>query len=110
MVEPQAVEVNPRKGIDMTDNTYDHDEVIEIFVEYKMGFYSKRNAINLLGKYGFEPNVAEAMLGPMKKHNVVDIRGYVKTPERLKKGHDKWLAEKRGCTKDTGGVETDNKS
>ena len=93
----------------MSDDKTEHDEIIELFVDYRMGFYSKRNAINLLGKYGFEPPVAEAMLKGLKQQNVGDIRGYVKTPARLKAGHDKWVKKIKGCTTGTGSVETGNK-
>lgn len=93
----------------MTDKLEEHDDIIEIFAEYKKGFYSKQNAIRQLGKLGFETGVAEAMLSAMKKNNVVDIRGYVRTPERLKKGHDKWVQSIKGCTTTPSNVREDNK-
>jgi hypothetical protein len=93
----------------MDDRLEEHDDIIEIIVDYKMGFYSKRNAIRQLGKLGFEPGISEAMLSAMKKDNVVDIRGYVKTPERLKRGHDAWVKKIKGCGQRPTEVETDNK-
>lgn len=93
----------------MDDRLEEHDDIIEIIVEYKKGFYSKQNAIRQLGKLGFEPGISEAMLSAMKKDNVVDIRGYVKTPERLKRGHDAWIKKIKGCSQGPTDVETDNK-
>ena len=93
----------------MSDESDEHDEVIEIFAEYKKGFYSKQNAIRQLGKYGFEPNIAEVMLKHMVRDKVGAIRGYVRTPPHLKRGHDKWVATKNGCSNDARNVDTDNK-
>lgn len=92
----------------MEDRLEDHDEVIEIIVDYKKGFYSKQNAIRQLVKRGFEPSIAEVMLMSMKKDNVVDIRGYSKEPPQLRKGAE---ARRRqgACGKAGIKVETDNK-
>jgi|TARA_R100000544_G_C2223219_1_gene58910 hypothetical protein len=35
---------------------------------------------------GLDPGVANALLKEMKRHNVTQIRGYSKEPERLAKG------------------------
>jgi len=93
----------------MTDKLEDHDDIIEIFAEYKKGFYSKQNAIRQLNKLGFEPGIAEAMLSAMKKNNVIDIRGYDKRPKYLKDAHDKWIQSIKGCSGRPSKVEEDNK-
>lgn len=92
----------------MEDRLEDHDEVIEIIVDFKKGFYSKQNAIRQLVKRGFEPSIAEVMLMSMKKDNVVDIRGYSKQPPHLLKGSET-LKRQSACRKAAVKVETDNK-
>lgn len=92
----------------MEDRLEDHDEVIEIIVDFKKGFYSKQNAIRQLVKRGFEPGIAEVMLMSMKKDNVVDIRGYSKQPPHLLKGAET-LRRQSACRKAAVKVETDNK-
>jgi hypothetical protein len=94
----------------MTDKLEDHDDIIEIFVDYKKGFYSRQNAIRQLVKRGFEPHLAEAMLSAMRKDNVVAIRGHDKRSEATRNGYNKWLETTRGCKKGPSRVETDNKS
>ena len=93
----------------MTDKLEEHDDIIEIFTDYKSGFYSKQNAIRQLGKLGFEPGVAEAMLSAMKKNNIVEIRGYDKRPPYLKEAHDRWIKRIKGCTTTPSSVREDNK-
>jgi len=93
----------------MTDKLEEHDDIIEIFAEYRKGFYSLKNAIRQLGKMGFEENVAYAMLKSMKREPVTNIRGYARTPERMKKAHDKWRLEVRGCDPLAGDIEPKNK-
>ena len=93
----------------MTDKLEDHDDIIEIFVDYKTGFYSRQNAIRQLVKRGFEPHLAEAMLSAMRKDNVVAIRGYDNRPKHLKEGYEAWRKKIKGCGQQPTGVETGNK-
>lgn len=93
----------------MTDKLEDHDDIIELFADYRKGFYSKENAIRQMVKRGFEPHLAEAMLNAMRKNNVIDIRGYDKRPKYLKDAHDKWRGAIRSCSNKPSGVEEDNK-
>lgn len=93
----------------MTDKLEEHDDIIEIFTDYKSGFYSKQNAIRQLKKLGFEEGVAEAMLAAMKKNNIVEIRGYDKRPPHLKEAHDRWIKRIKGCSTSPSSVREDNK-
>jgi len=93
----------------MTDKLENHDDVIEVFADYKTGMRTLETATAELKKLGFEAGVARAMLKSMKRENVIDIRGYSKEPKRLAEGRRRWK-ERGACGKAASGVETDNKS
>ena len=86
----------------MVEKLENHDEVIEVFTDYKTGMRTLATATAAMKKLGFEEGVARALLKSMKRENVVDIRGYSKQPEHLRK--------RGACGKAASGVETDNKS
>ena len=92
----------------MTDKLEKHDDVIEVFTDYKTGMRTLATATAEMKKLGFEEGVARALLKAMKRDNVIDIRGYSKQPPNLVKATE---VRKRGaCGKAASGVETDNKS
>ena len=91
----------------MTDKLEDHDDINEVFVDYKKGLRTLKTATAEMVRMGFSENVAYAMLKSMKKHNVVDIRNKSYEPPQLV-GTDK-SRKRKACTDDASGVETDNK-
>jgi hypothetical protein len=105
MVEPETAE----GAVLMTEKLENHDDVIEVFTDYKTGMRTLATATAELKKLGFEPGVAQAMLKAMKRDNVIDIRGYSKEPSQLAEGRRRWKA-RGACGKAASGVETDNKS
>ena len=93
----------------MTDKLEEHDDIIEVFTDYRSGLRTLKTATAELVKMGFTVDVAQAMLKAMKKENIIDIRGYSKQPPHLLKA-SRILREKRlGCMQPPSGVETDNK-
>lgn len=86
----------------MVEKLENHDEVIEVFTDYKTGMRTLATATAAMKKLGFEEGVARALLKSMKRENVIDIRGYSKQPAHLRK--------RGACGKAASGVETDNKS
>jgi hypothetical protein len=93
----------------MTDRLEKHDDVIEVFTDYKTGMRTLATATAEMKKLGFEEGVARALLKAMKRDNVIDIRGYSKEVPRLAEGRKRWK-ERGACGKAASGVETDNKS
>lgn len=93
----------------MTDKLENHDDVIEVFTDYKTGMRTLATATAVLKKMGFQEGVAQAMLKAMKRENVIDIRGYSKEPKHLAEGRKRWK-ERGACGKAASDVETDNKS
>jgi hypothetical protein len=93
----------------MTDKLEKHDDVIEVFTDYKKGLRTLATATAVMKKLGFEEGVARALLKAMRRENVIDIRGYSKEPKRLAEGRRRWK-ERGACGKAASGVETDNKS
>ena len=93
----------------MTDKLENHDDVIEVFTDYKTGMRTLATATAALKKLGFEPGVAQAMLKAMKRDNVIAIRGYSKQPEHLRRGTETIMKRRGACGKAASGVETDNK-
>lgn len=64
-----------------------HDQVIETFCSRRRGWMNDKTATKALEDLaGLDPGVANALLTEMKRHNVTQIRGYSKEPERLLKG------------------------
>tara|TARA_R100001377_G_scaffold68224_1_gene43507 strand:- start:1873 stop:2130 length:258 start_codon:yes stop_codon:yes gene_type:complete len=65
------------------------DASIEIMAEYRRGLWNIGNACRELSKVtGLELDVCRMMLKDMKRHNVTQIRGYSKEPERLRKSKE----------------------
>ena len=93
----------------MVEKLENHDEVIEVFTDYKTGMRTLATATAAMKKLGFEEGVARALLKSMKRENVIDIRGYSKEIPRLAEGRKRWK-ERGACGKAASGVETDNKS
>jgi hypothetical protein len=60
-------------------------------------------------KLGFEEGVARALLKAMRRENVIDIRGYSKQPEHLRRGTETLMRKRGACGKAASNVETDNK-
>lgn len=61
----------------MSEKLENHDEIIEVFVDYKLGHRTLDTAAAELKRLaGFEEGVAKALLKPMKRMNVIDIRSY----------------------------------
>ena len=94
----------------MTDKLEKHDDVIEVFTDYKTGMRTLATATAVLKKLGFEEGVARAMLKSMRRENVIDIRGYSKQPDHLRRGTETIMRKRGACGKAVSGVETDNKS
>jgi hypothetical protein len=93
----------------VTDRLEQHDDIIEVFTDYRSGLRTMKTATAEMVKMGFTVDVAQAMLKAMKKENIIDIRGYSKQPPHLLKAA-RVLREKRfGCRQPPSGVETDNK-
>ncbi len=64
-----------------------HDQVIETFCSRRRGWMNDKTATQALTDLaGLDPGVANALLTEMKRHNVTQIRGYSKEPERLARG------------------------
>lgn len=64
-----------------------HDAVIEVMVDYKKGLRTLETASKELARLcGFEEGVARALLKPVRRENVIDIRGRYSDnmPEHLK--------------------------
>jgi hypothetical protein len=69
---------------DTRTNQIKHDAAIETMVDYKRGLRRlDTGAKELALQTGLSQDVAEAFLKGMKKHNVTQIRGYSKEPERM---------------------------
>jgi hypothetical protein len=92
----------------MANKQYNHDDVVEVFTDYKTGMRTLKTATAELMKLGFEHGVAQAILKAMKRENIIDIRGYSKEPKQLAEGRRRW-AERKACIKDVGEVETEHK-
>ena len=92
----------------MTDKLEKHDDVIEVFTDYKTGMRTLATATAEMKKLGFEEGVARALLKEMKRDTVINIRGYSKEPPRLAEGRRLWK-ERGACGKAASNVETDNK-
>ena len=90
----------------MTDRLEEHDDIIEVFVDYKKGLRTIQTATAEMVKMGFTEGVAIALLRDMKRHNVVDIRNKSYEPERLRNSIN---PRKRGCNSRPSAVDTDNK-
>jgi hypothetical protein len=93
----------------MTDRLEKHDDVIEVFTDYKKGLRTLATATAVLKKLGFEEGVARALLRAMRRENVIDIRGYSKQPEHLRRGTETLMRKRGACGKAASNVETDNK-
>ena len=94
----------------MTDKLEKHDDVIEVFTDYKTGMRTLATATAEMKKLGFEEGVARALLKAMRRDNVIDIRGYSKQPEHLRRGTETLRRKSGACRKAASDVETDNKS
>lgn len=90
----------------MTDKLEEHDDIIEVFIDYKKGLRTLKTATAEMVKMGFEEGVARAMLTAMRKHNVTDIRNGSNRPPHLTEALEKYH---QGCRESAGKVETDNK-
>jgi len=77
---------------DLTEQ--ENEEIIEIFVDFRRGLRTLDTASKALEKYGFVKPVAEVLLKSMKRDNVIDIRGYLKMPEKLLRGKQREWEEK----------------
>jgi hypothetical protein len=64
----------------MTDKLEQHDDIIEVFTDYRSGLRTLKTATAEMVKMGFTVDVAQAMLKAMKKENILDIRGYRSSP------------------------------
>ena len=93
----------------MTDKLEKHDDVIEVFTDYKKGLRTLATATAVMKKLGFEEGVARALLKAMRRENVIDIRGYSKQPEHLRRGTETLMRKRGACGKAASNVETDNK-
>ena len=66
--------------------TYD-PELVELMIEYKKGWANLENTVRDMRKMtGLTPEVCKALLQSIKRHNVVEIRGYSKEPKELVEG------------------------
>jgi hypothetical protein len=70
----------------MTDRLEKHDDVIEVFTDYKTGMRTLATATAEMKKLGFEEGVARALLKEMKRDTVINIRGYSKEPPATGRG------------------------
>jgi hypothetical protein len=61
----------------MTDKLEQHDDIIEVFTDYRSGLRTLKTATAEMVKMGFTVDVAQAMLKAMKKENILDIRGWL---------------------------------
>ena len=93
----------------MTDKLEEHDDIIEVFTDYRYGLRTLKTATAEMVRMGFTVDVAQAMLKAMKKENIVDIRGYSKQPPHLLKATRVRMEKRLGCRQPPSGVETDNK-
>jgi hypothetical protein len=94
----------------MTDKLENHDDVVEVFTDYKAGMRTLATATAAMKKLGFEEGVARALLKAMRRDNIIDIRGYSKQPDHLRRGTETLMRKRGACGKAASGVETDNKS
>jgi|TARA_R110002050_G_scaffold89650_3_gene188748 hypothetical protein len=63
------------------------DAAIETMVDYKRGLRTlDTGAKELAAQTGLDHDVARELLKSMYKHNVTQIRGYTKEPDRLRQG------------------------
>lgn len=90
----------------MTDKLEEHDEIIEVFIDYKKGLRTQKTATAEMMKLGFEEGVARAMLSAMRKHGIIDIRNGSNRPQHLTDGLERYH---RACRENASKVETDNK-
>jgi len=68
-------------------NRLKHEAAIETIVDYKRGLrHLDTGAKEFSMQTGLDEDVAKAFLKGMKKHNVTQIRGYSKEPDRLREG------------------------
>jgi hypothetical protein len=93
----------------MTDKLEEHDDIIEVFTDYKYGLRTLKTGIAEMVKLGFTEDVAYAMLRAMKKENVIAIRGYSKQPPELVKASRIYREKRFGCAQTPSDVDTDNK-
>lgn len=62
-------------------------ELVELMIEYKKGWANLENTVRDMRKMtGLTPEVCKALLSSIKRHNVVEIRGYSKEPKELIEG------------------------
>ena len=60
----------------MTDTHPNQDQITQVFLDYRNGYLTQKEAIQRLTTVGdFMPEVAKIMLANMRRHNVRDIRG-----------------------------------
>ena len=70
-----------------TNPKLDTPAAIEIMAEYRRELWHLGNASKELADVtGLDEEIAGLLLKDMKRHNVTQIRGYSKEPERLRKG------------------------
>lgn len=93
----------------MTDKLKEHDDIIEVFTDYRSGLRTLKTATAEMVKMGFTVDVAQAMLKAMKKENILDIRGYSKQPPNLLKASQVLREKRLGCRQSPSRVEIDNK-
>ena len=88
------------KAQEMTE--YD-PEVVELMIEYKKGWSNLANATRDMAKLtGLMPEVCKALLELSKRNNVVELRGYSKTPEILIDGKKKKAAQRAAQLREAG--------
>jgi len=64
-----------------------HDAAIETIVDFKRGLRTLETGAKVLSmQTGLDEDVSKAFLKGMRKHNVTQIRGYSKEPERTLRG------------------------
>lgn len=90
----------------MTDKLEEHDDIIEVFIDYRKGLRTVHTATAEMVKLGFEEGVARALLSSMRKHNISDIRNGCNRPQYLTDGLERYH---RACRENASKVETDNK-
>jgi hypothetical protein len=90
----------------MTDKLEEHDDIIEVFIDYKKGLRTRKTAVAEMIRLGFEEGVAQAMLSAMRKHGVADIRNGSNRPQHLTDGLEKYH---KACRENASKVSTDNK-
>jgi hypothetical protein len=62
-------------------------DVTEIMVEYRRGIQNLAGAMGRMSKItGLPPEICKVMLSGLSRNNIIDIRGYNRTPQRLVDG------------------------